>query len=883
MRILLTLIFLTLLSAVGAASGMFQSPGGLPGALLLRREATPELAHPSGKLRLFWLDDRHLAIMGDYNDFLLGEIQKAYGKRLNFIDGELASGKIKDFSHRFLYNFAAIELMGELHPLLRDAFERKDHFTLTVDGRPMAIAASGSWIQALGLLRIPLTMPPGRNQITRAAELVHIAYLELKKPMLNGQKVEVTTRFGEHASTVFDDRSQISRAIKVNQEGYLSDAGRKYAYLGLWQGSLGELPVGSRAGEPFQLIDETTGASVYQGKITLRSPDQSITRNQQPVKLYGETVMEMDFSDFTRPGQYHIRIPGVGRSWSFVIGNDAIGRAFYVQMRGFFHQRSGIAKPPELTRWPMGADHMVSYQGGFVPNDRHYQDKTTRFKDKNNKNVAFRHFDMVSATRTEQALPEVHGGWWDAGDFDRRTYHFTVVDALLSVYLLDPGKFTDNQLDLPESGNGIPDIVDEAAWGVEVWRRAQNADGGVGCWLEATSHPENPDPEKDVQRYYLALPTRESTLEYAAYAAKLARAYQVAGRDDLSSTFRQSAERAWKFAMNPANRLKTSFTHPKLGPLTYEEPEELPTELRCKAALNLFLLTGDEAYESQLDDKTIQYTVQEIRNRLGPWFLSEFLEKSPYGKILLLRASQYRQMVLEEADKLLKSQQELAYRNVNWPLDSPYFTFLAWGQGLPLRRGMFFILAHQITGQKKYRDAALLLVDWMQGANPMGRTFTTGLGKVYPVRLLSLPNWVMSDRLLDPIPGLTIYGFDGKSFSISNASISMVYTLTCEPRRDHQFAGVNVGLLPHKLYHAEPMVLDDVKQVVIAEIPLWRRHNALESYAVTLNEFTVWETMAPAAAVYAALLPPGWKPPADWKKREPVRDKEQLPGYYFLP
>lgn len=70
------------------------------------------------------------------------------------------------------------------------------------------------------------------------------------------------------------------------------------------------------------------------------------------------------------------------------------------------------------------------------------------------------------------------------------------MDSLLSIYLLFPENFKDAQLDLPESGNGIPDIIDEAAWGVEVWRRAQNEKGGVGCWLEATSHPKIYDPVK---------------------------------------------------------------------------------------------------------------------------------------------------------------------------------------------------------------------------------------------------------------------------------------------------------------------------------------------------------------------------------------------------
>ncbi len=879
---LLLLLSIVLIQDVRGAS-ILKPRTGLAGALALQREPAPELEKPHGKLRIFFLDNRHVAVMGDYYDFLIEQINAAYGKRLAFVDAEAAAKRIKDFSVRFLYNFASIDIMSQLHPRLRDAFEQPSHFTLAADGKPLGIHSQGSWIHALGLLRVPRRNPPGGLMMARAAELVHLAYFELDEPLANGTKFQVSTRFGEHAEALFDDRQSLSHAIKVNQEGYLPDAGLKYAYLGRWLGSLGEMPTAQYADRPFHLVEEATGKIVFTGKIAERSPDQSVWRDKVKINLYGEHVMEMDFSSFQTPGSYHIQIPGVGRSWNFVIGPDALGRAFYVQMRGLFQQRSGIAKPPELTGWPIGRDHPYSYRGGFVPNDRHYQGKEARFKNAKGKIVQFKHFEMIAATRTDEKLPDVYGGWWDAGDFDRRTYHFAVVDALLSNYLLQPQKFSDNQLDIPESGNGIPDILDEACWGVDVWRRAQNEKGGVGCWLEATSHPQNPDPEKDVQRYYLALPTRESTLEYSIYAAKLARAFAVAQQPEKSKLFLDSAIRAWDFAQDPANTLKTSFKHPKHGVLTYEEPAELPRENLCKAALNLYLATHDERYLGKIDNKLFDETITAVRQRLGGWFLSELAEDTPHNPALFSGAGKFRKMVIKEANELLKSQQELAYRNINFPLKSAFFTFLGWGNGLPLRKGAFLVLAYRITGDAKYRDAALLAVDWMLGANPMGRTLTTGLGKVYPIRLLSLPNWVMSERLLDPIPGITLYGFNGRVFSRGNASLSMVWTLTDPPRRDHHFNGCRVNLLPRKIYDKTPPSIEAIKPIINATVPLWRRHSSLESYAIEQCEFTVWETMAPAAAVYAALLPDHWQPPPDWKHRQPIRDKNQLPGYYYLP
>ncbi|MCB1135851.1 MAG: glycoside hydrolase family 9 protein, partial [Chlamydiia bacterium] len=68
------------------------------------------------------------------------------------------------------------------------------------------------------------------------------------------------------------------------------------------------------------------------------------------------------------------------------------------------------------------------------------------------------------------------GGWHDAADWDRRTQHLTCVLDLLNAYEIAPQKFLDGQLNIPESGNGIPDILDEAEYGLRVWLKSQNAD-----------------------------------------------------------------------------------------------------------------------------------------------------------------------------------------------------------------------------------------------------------------------------------------------------------------------------------------------------------------------------------------------------------------------
>ncbi|MEA4861765.1 MAG: glycoside hydrolase family 9 protein [Victivallaceae bacterium] len=855
--------------------GAAASGSALDDVLAVPRRQEP--ARPlTGRLKVFPLTAEYVAIAGDYDRFITDRIMAAYGDKIRMAEQYEKQGKIKEFSYRFICNFSTAEILAEYMKAICAGYQARDHFKFKVNGVPRAVSANGYWINAVGIKRLPRA--DGAVVQTSSGELVPFAYLKLAEPLKNGDRVEITGADGETATFVYDENATVSYAIKVNQEGYLPDSGRKYGYLGLWMGSLGALPSGEFAGREFYLRRASDNAVVFTGRIALRSDHQSIERSGVKQELDGEVVCELDFSDFTGPaGKYYLQVPGVGRSWDFSVAPDALARAFYVQMRGLFHQRSGIAKTSEYTQWTYGKDHPLSWRGGFVPNDRQYAGKGGRMFDSAGVKVDVKHFDMVRATATDEELPNVYGGWWDAGDFDRRPHHFRVVDALLSAYLLYPRKFFDGQLDIPESGNGVPDIVDEAAWGVDVWRRAQNAKGGVGCWLEATSHPASPDPDLDTQRYYLALPTRESTIMYCAYAARLARAYKTCGAEASAKLFHDSAVRAWAFATDPANTLHTSFEHPVFGAVTYSEPDELPPEWVFKAALNLYMYDRDPAYEPVLDAAPINKIIEKLSIEHPAYFLSELVEDDSY---YFMYSKAYRALVKRRAEYFRDAQEELAYRNVNWKTDNGYFCSLGWGAGLPFYKGSYIIMQYAISGDPRYRDAALMMADWMLGANPMGRSMTTGLGKVYPVRILSLPMWAREPGRCDPIPGITPYTYSGMN---NYYAASRIFCLIYEPRNDHRFAGCYANLLPDSMGGGREISQSECYKIIQSSIPLWRRFANLEGLAVNQNEFTVWETMAPACAAYAILLPDNWMPPPDWKKREPVKDISDIEGHIFLP
>ena len=188
------------------------------------------------------------------------------------------------------------------------------------------------------------------------------------------------------------------------------------------------------------------------------------------------------------------------RSADFRIWCGAAEEAFRVHMGGLYQKRCGIAKTEPWTHWTAGACHTNVVRGVFAPEEGTLP-KGVRWFD-----IIRQSTDWTGGERLTLA-----GGWHDAADYDRRPAHLAVVNDLCAAYLMRPGNFRDGQLAIPESANGIPDILDEAEWGLRHLRAGQQADGGVGTWIETTGHPvPGSDAAHDTMPYALSRATRAS-------------------------------------------------------------------------------------------------------------------------------------------------------------------------------------------------------------------------------------------------------------------------------------------------------------------------------------------------------------------------------------
>jgi len=631
------------------------------------------------------------------------------------------------------------------------------------------------------------------------------------------------------------DPAKPSPLFKINQVGYRPD-GPKFAYAGAWLGPrLGAWRPKSPMAE-WRLADAATGETVLAASAPVLRVKDGVTKEGAPCT--GEETYEMDFSSVTNEGVYYVEIPGVGRSANFRIASSAAEEAFRVHMGGLYQKRCGIAKTEPYTHWTAGACHTDVVRGIFPPEEGKLEPKVKWFE------IIRDSTDWERGERLNLA-----GGWHDAADYDRRPAHFSVVNDLCAVYLMRPGNFGDGQLSIPENRNGIPDILDEAEWGLRHLIAGQQPDGGVGTWIETTAHPgPGSDAARDTMRYALSRATRGSSLAYAAHAALLARC-----RPEFREKYLASAIRAWNFATTARpGREVYEIRHTKGGAagtseiVYWDEDRDLPSAALVKAAVNLHALTGDGRYLSPLV-AAMPRLLGDVQRNAWKWpplsFSGELAAGAP-PPVLAEFFKRWRDRTLNTAKDIRRqTESAYAYRAPWWAPGKGWANAMSWGQCHPLRRAQFFVAAHGFTGDASWIDAASLANDFHNGCNPQGTTLTSGLGTVYPVAFLDLPSYV--DGIAEYVPGITPYRW-------------------------------NYGL-PAKVVE---MVFGGDKALA-DKWPVWRRFGNLENQTVAASEYTVWETIAPAASVTGYLLMPSGKPPET--RPAPAKDIRDLAGYWVLP
>ncbi len=530
----------------------------------------------------------------------------------------------------------------------------------------------------------------------------HNVFLLLPRPLQPGRHYRIAMLNAgierEEYPFAFDERASVSRALKANQFGYIPDA-LKYAYLGDWLGSAGTLSLEGCTNE-FQVVDAKTGKVAFTGKPALRMPhDRKEELSTSTLhNLTGEDVYELDFSALTTPGEYYVLVPGVGRSYGFRIANDVYDEPFRVCTRAILHQRCGSELKEPYTSYARGACHRgpaFEIKATAMDNGPESEDELVA-KD--------------PAIKTGRQL-DVWGGYHDAADYDRLVRHYGIPPCLFILYDMFPKAFTDGQLGLPESGHGVPDLVSEALWQVDFGVRMQDPDtGGVRGGVGPNAVVTNP-ADKDDNPIYVYSPDPMTSLEFAGVAAEAARVLGGLGRKDDAARYIEHAEKAWAYAASRQG-----------------EKQLIP---HAFAAVELFRATGRPAYhEAFLKDAP---AITQLNA----------LEQAPHGSVFVWNVwmsyamakeqgidEQVRQAcrrcIVAAADHEAQLMDSFAYRMPNWiPAPIRY----GWGNNGNFPGGEYSVMAWYLTGDRRYRDRALLAADFSLGCHPTGTVFITGMGR----------------------------------------------------------------------------------------------------------------------------------------------------------
>lgn len=581
----------------------------------------------------------------------------------------------------------------------------------------------------------------------------HWWYLFLPKPMKPGRRYTVQAEGVKGLTSLGLEGpggTIHSEAVHVNLIGYLPDAPAKYAYVYHWAGDSGSIDFSFLKGRSFHLIDTKTGRSSFTGPVAFRAP-ADLRETGQPAdtpngNFQGAEVWECDFSAFSLPGSYVVSVEGVGASFPFRIDADIYREPFRVACRGLYHNRSGIALKKPYTEFERPAPHHPLLTPGFAGRLFYTSSRVTDWKNAD--------ADKADRPAIEAGLKgplDVWGWYQDAGDWDSYPSHATVPATLLFAYETAPRNFSDGELNIPESGNGVPDILDEAAWLPRFCHRLRHellkkgwGTGGVGLRVcgDHFGNDTRPDGttigswEDTHRRWIVSGEDPDSTFRFAAVAAHLALTLKQAGiRDPGGVDWVQEAREAYAWALRQpgADRFR---------------------DWRAYAAAALYRLTLEESYEVQLDRDTadLKPGVELSWDRsFGPWIYALGDRGRPDLRERL------RAVVLGSAEiQVVTTAGRRALRwggNFHMPMLVGHLT-TPW----VLSGAVAYALTKDTdpARARAFRAGVITTCDYFLGTNPLNQTWVTGLGPRHPREVFHMDAWYNGRPT--PHPGIVPYG-----------------------------------------------------------------------------------------------------------------------------
>ncbi|TWT49486.1 Endoglucanase D precursor [Rubripirellula amarantea] len=539
--------------------------------------------------------------------------------------------------------------------------------------------------------------------------LHHTLYLELPDSIKPGSKVKLTfpalNTFETETTFVFDPNQLRSESVHVHQIGYRPDDPIKRAFVSCWLGNGGSLNQPKTIA--FSIIDDATGKVMFRGEGGLHFPSTQTESMARTANFNGTDVAKLEFSEFSQPGRYRVVVDSVGCSFPFEIANDVWTRAWRTQLRGLYHNRSGIK---------IGPPHSDFRKPRDMHPDDGYRVTQSTYRAVEAGNEAF---DKLVAGDTGEPV-NGWGGYHDAGDWNpRRVTHMRVTMAMLEIYEQFSDRLNTFDLNIPKSSE-MPDILAEAVFEFSCFHRLQHANGGVGMGLESKGDPLKFEVSwHNSFASYAYAPDYLASWCYASVAARLSRLLEPFD-PKLAAEYLDSGKRAFDFAESDFAKDKAA------GLIDGRDNTWIAIDYRNLAALELFRTTKDDVYHERFMENT------SLKDDLPNLFRYAIAVQRDH-------AFAYASLPDELGDKNLKRKaveaiERLAENALTYASKNA-FNLTCCDQFKPQFLGFYstadaydLTRAHALTGKTKYLYGAVQATQFQSGCNPNNVVYTTGLG-----------------------------------------------------------------------------------------------------------------------------------------------------------
>ncbi len=468
----------------------------------------------------------------------------------------------------------------------------------------------------------------------------------------------------------------------------IDDSGVDYDWATPYQPDIVANQVGYRTGDTktavirneqaegnFSLIDEATGQSVYEGTLSEVIANASADEQDRVA----------DFSDFTTPGTYHIacRIAGqTAESYSFTIAENPYGALTDSLVRMFYLQRCGT----EVVDADFG--HPACH-------------------------------DSIARRYDGLGTMDVSGGWHDAGDYGRYVVAGAVACAdLLWAYERNPEIFTDS-VGIPESGNGVPDILDETRYELEWMLKMQDESGGVHHKVSCATFPGYVMPQMETDELIVTNISSTATGDFCAVMALASQRYAEFDAAFAAKCL-EASKKAWEYL---AQHPEFDFVNPP-DIVTGDYGDTSDKDERYWAAAALYM--ADSTYADACLEQMNAYAKKE---GLG------WADVGDYGNLALLALGEtdpQNALYLAAKDAIVSQADDFAAISGKNPYASPLVEYY-WGSNMGISNaGNILAIAYQLTGEQSYLSAAQRILSHLLGENPLAVCFVTGNGTVSP-------------------------------------------------------------------------------------------------------------------------------------------------------